>query len=390
MVLMKKNPDFTLHLLAILLAILALSLVIFFGFPVSFSGLFKNQTALARQSFVAATSSEKMIEVANPAGATWKQVDPSRIKFPGRDSHATYEFNGQLFLTGGLDATNTGSKMNPVYEKAKYYNDIWVSSDGENWSLVKSHAEFPPIRSMSVVNFKNELYMFGGWGPEVGYKNGVWKSIDGINWSKIANASYDEREGQKVILFKDKLWMIGGVNYFDRKTFNDVWSSSDGIAWKREVKNAPWHSRWDHDVTVFKDKIWLAGGMNFNGVGYGDEWVSSDGLKWEKVTDLAPWKKRQGQALVVYKNIMWLIGGIDAKTSEGIGDTWYTEDGFNWKKTDIDGGWSGREDHEVNIFQDKVIITGGMNGNFEWLNDVWVATVPIEKVKIKMATSSPV
>jgi len=380
---MKSQAGFMVEALAITLAAAAVFLVVIFGLPVNFSWPTKSQTALASKSLMVATSSIKVIEVANPAGTVWQRVDPSLIKFPVRDSHATYEFNGRLFLTGGLDATSTGTKNNPIYEKAKYYNDIWVSDDGANWTLAKAKAEFPPIRSMSIVNFKGALFMFGGWSPAVGYKNGVWKSVDGINWTRIANASFDEREGQKVIIFNDKLWLIGGVNYFSRKTFNDVWSSSDGVAWRKEVAKAPWSSRWDHDIAVFNNKIWLVGGMNFNGVGYGDEWSSKDGKVWIKVTDLAPWKKRQGQALIVFKDLMWLIGGIDAKTSEGVGDTWFTRNGVDWQKTDIDGGWSGREDHEVNVFKDKVIITGGMNGNFEWLNDVWVATVPVEKVEVK-------
>ncbi|MFA6416057.1 MAG: hypothetical protein WCW56_01045 [Candidatus Paceibacterota bacterium] len=381
---MNSQSGFMVQVVAIVLAVVAIILMVSFGSPLNFSWPIKNQTAAASQSLVEATTSIKIIEVANPVETSWKQVEPSLIKFPGRDSHATYEFNGKLFLTGGLDATGTGPANNPVYEKAKYYNDIWSSDDGENWTLVKAKADFPPLRSMSVVNFKGALYMFGGWGPTVGYKNGIWKSTDGIVWSRIANTSFDEREGQKVIIFNDKLWLIGGVNYFTKKTFNDVWSSSDGVAWRKEVANAPWHSRWDHDVAVFNDQIWLVGGMNFNGVGYGDEWRSEDGKKWTRVTELAPWKKRQGQALVVFKDLMWLIGGIDAKTSEGIGDTWFTKNGVDWQKTEIDGGWSGREDHEVNVFKDKIVITGGMNGNFEWLNDVWVATVPVEKVEVKV------
>lgn len=383
---MHKQSDLFLGVSALMLALISLYLLSYFGW--SFKLPWLKQTALVRQTFVVATSSMKTIDVANPIKAVWEQVDSKLIKFPGRDSHTTYEFNNRLFLTGGLDASGTGRQDQPIYEQAKYFNDIWVTTDGKNWQLAKDKAAFPPIRSATVVNFKGVLYMLGGWSPEVGYQNGIWQSTDGINWQKIAKASFDVREGQKVVIFKDKLWLIGGVNYSLKKTFNDVWSSNDGVAWKKEVANAPWSSRWDHDVTVFKNHLYLAGGMNFNGVGYGDVWTSTDGVKWQKITDLAPWKKRQGQALIVFKNFMWLIGGIDAKTNEGGGDTWYTDNGIDWQKTAIDGGWSGREDHEVNVFKDKIIITGGMNGDFQWLNDVWIATVPVEKIQVEIASSA--
>jgi len=373
------------NVVAIFLSIIAIWAMAFFGLPIDLpidKALATVATVFESQAIPNTFSTTTKISIADPLKLTWRQVDPNLIKFPGRDSHATYQFNGQLFLTGGLDAKETMKNKMPVYEKAQYFNDIWSTTDGQNWQLTKARAEFPPFRSASVVEFKGSLYLFGGWSPVVGYKTGVWQSTDGLKWIKIAPASFEEREGQKVVVFDDKLWLIGGVNYDQKKTFNDVWVSADAVSWRQVVKNAPWHSRWDHDIAVFNNKIWLVGGMNFNGVGYGDEWYSLDGKEWQLATSSALWGKRQGQSLLVWDDSLWLVSGLDAKTNEGAGDTWFSNNGLDWNKTEVDGTWPGREDHETVIFKDKIFVIGGMSDDWEWLNDVWWAPMPKREVSV--------
>ena len=44
---------------------------------------------------------------------------------------------------------------------------------------------------------------------------------------------FSARGAAEVIEFKDKLWLIGGVNQGGVK--NDVWSSEDSLHWKKEL-----------------------------------------------------------------------------------------------------------------------------------------------------------
>ncbi len=315
-------------------------------------------------------------KIIDPNSLNWVKVDiaTGTTRWAKRDSHAVYVFDGKLWLSGGLDSDNAKVGGTPDYEKALYYNDIWNSEDGLTWNRVVSHADFPDIRSHSVIYFKDALYMYGGWSPKYGqtYKNGIWKSTDGINWVQVVkNPEYPDREGQKVVEFNGKLWLVGGVNYFGRKTFNDVWSSEDGIHWTLVTKNAPWHSRWDFDIGIFDGKMWLAGGMGLGGAGYGDVWSTTDGAHWDLVTELAPWGKRQGQEIVEYRGYMWLVTGLDAVTNEGKGDTWYTADGKIWSKAPQDDKWLGREDQAVIVFKDKIWVLGGMDSAWHWNDDVW-------------------
>lgn len=299
-------------------------------------------------------------------------VKSEKVPWGARDSHTAYVFEDKLWITGGLNANNSKIDGSPDYDNAKYYNDIWNTEDGEEWVKVAEHADYPEIRSASIIEFNGSLFKMAGWVPGTGVTNSIWKSEDGVKWKKVSDsAAWEAREGQRVVEFEDKLWLIGGVNYEEYKTFNDVWSSEDGLNWKKVTLNAPWHSRWDHDVAVFQDKMWIMGGMNRGGVGYGDLWNSSDGKNWDLVYERAPWGKRQGHETVVFENKMWLISGLDAASNQGAGDTWFTSDGYIWEKTADNYSALAREDIEVKVFNDKMWFIAGMDKNWHWNADVW-------------------
>ncbi len=311
-------------------------------------------------------------KVFNPDRYGWKEV-VSTNKWSKRDSHTEYQFGGKLFILGGLNGEpGIVAHHTVVYENVPHYNDIWVSDDGASWTMALEHAKFPPVRSASVVEYGGALYMYGGWSPEIGYTLGIWKSLDGINWEQILKKpDYDEREGQIVRVFKGKIYLIGGVNYGLKKTFNDVWESSDGINFKK-ITDAPWASRWDHDVAELNGELYLASGMSSATVGYHDLWKSSDGINWIEVSSSTPWGLKQGHGLVNYKGYLWFVGGLNTSNDEGRSDTWYSKDGTNWNKLPFDGEWTGREDMSVYIFKDKIYINGGMGADWRWQDDAWV------------------
>lgn len=364
-------------------------------------GLLSLQQKLHEQAVAAAPMvALKKKPPIDPRTLQWVQTKTNTQGWAKRDSHSFFVFQNKMWVLGGLDSDTSKVDGVPDYEKAVYYNDIWNSDDGITWTRVREHADFPPIRSASVVLFNNTLYMIGGWSPHDGleYENGIWQSTDAVNWKKVVQKPpYPGREGQIVREFKGKLWLIGGVNYFGRKTFNDVWSSDDGIHWTVATTSAPWHSRWDHDVGIINGKLWLCGGMNFGGVGYGDEWSSDDGVHWNLVTSAAPWGARQGQGIAEVQGYMWLISGLNSATNEGSGDAWYTADGIHWQQTAFTGPWLGREDHGVVAFKGKLWVTGGMDSNWHWNGDVWYSTfqnvgdppLPVPTASSSAATTTP-
>lgn len=337
-------------------------------------GLFAYSIYAARLYVVSernmASSKEEIGENFDPSRLVWKNA--GAMPFGARDSETSYVFKGRMFITGGLDANAETKNGYTNYEKAKYYNDIWWTEDGVNWKLGKEHAEFPLIRSSSIFELNGKLFLLAGWSPEVGYNIGIWTSTDGLNWTKEKpRQDWGDREGQRIVLFMNKIWMIGGTNYFAHKTYNDVWVSENGLDWTQATEDAGWHSRWDHDVAEYKGKLWLAGGMNFGGIGYGDIWSSDDAINWVQVSDNPPFGARQGQCMLQYRGLLWLIGGLDANTNAGVGDSWYTSDGKNWRKVAREGDWPGKEDHVVNTFRGRMILGPGMNNLQHWDNDVW-------------------
>ena len=67
-----------------------------------------------------------------------------------------------------------------------------------------------------------------------------------LDWEQVSNQiPWEERDSHAVVIYKDKLWLMGGLNanglvvkpglvqYDKAKYFSDVWSSEDGITWTK-------------------------------------------------------------------------------------------------------------------------------------------------------------
>lgn len=316
-------------------------------------------------------------EVKDKSLLSWQEIS-SEIPWEGRDSHGFVVFKNKMWLMGGVDGkTRLVAPENVDYGNAPHFSDVWHSDDGINWELVVKKAPWKDRRSMQLVDFKNKIWLMGGWGPELGCKRDVWSSEDGAKW-KLENSSaqWEAREGHQALVFKNKIWLMGGVNYSKHKVFNDVWSSDDGKNWTQATANSGWAPRWDFAISVYQNKLWLVGGMDLDGKLYKDVWSSEDGVRWTLVSANPPFLARQGFSLMDYKNSLWVVGRLNsAQDGSGPNDVWYTEDGINWTKTKNDPGWTGREDFAAVIFKDNIWVYGGMDKNWAWRNDVWHSTI---------------
>jgi hypothetical protein len=104
---------------------------------------------------------------------------------------------------------------------------------------------------------------------------------------------------------------LGGGTYDtpkmpDRKFYNDVWSSADGVTWRRHVEAAPWTARQYHEVAVFDDRLWVLEG--YNKANRNDVWHSSDGVQWREVPN-TPWRPRHAASVFVHDNALWMVAG---------------------------------------------------------------------------------
>src|SRR6266850_4064882 len=81
------------------------------------------------------------------------------------------------------------------------------------------------------------------------------------NWVKVTDrAEWQPRDSCGELVYKDRLWLLGG--WFDsfQAPPRDVWSSRDGKKWQLVTPQAPWkHS--DLAMTIaFNDRMWFLGG----------------------------------------------------------------------------------------------------------------------------------
>ena len=74
---------------------------------------------------------------------------------------------------------------------------------------------------------------------------------------------------------------LGGGNYTpEYHATNDVWSSEDGVHWKQETAHAPWHERLWFSTVVYRDRLWVIGGWSNNpAANKNDAWYSQSGWR---------------------------------------------------------------------------------------------------------------
>lgn len=235
------------------------------------------------------------------------------VGFSASSGHSMVSFKKGLFITGGSEGS---SKK----------NDVWTSSNGENWSKVSpdhpSRTQFSPRDFHTTVVFDNKLWVIGGRGTGES-KNDVWSSTDGISWSEeTPNAQFSKRYGHTMVIFQNKLWVIGGKD--ESVYMNDVWSSRDGITWKQETMAAGFSTRVNFGIVVFQDKLWGIGGISSGGIVKSDIWSSSDGVNWTEAASDEQFPSITDPSPVVFDDKIILFGVNDSK------DIWYSKDGKKW------------------------------------------------------------
>lgn len=211
--------------------------------------------------------------------------------------------------------------------------------------------------------------------------NKVWSSSDGASWTVSAPANavdrWSIRERINAVVFNNKLWVIGGSGYptfgntnVNGVAYNDVWNTTDGNTWTKVTDAAAFLPRSNPSVFVYKDKIWLIGGID-NGKNYlNDVWTSTDGLTWTEVATVTDFTARQGHRVVVHNNQVLLIGGETAEGTQA--DLWVSEDdGVNWTKIEagdvraLPGNFPARAHFSAFVNDNVIWLMGGLvkNGN---------------------------
>jgi dienelactone hydrolase len=293
-----------------------------------------------------------------------------------RDSQGELVFDDKLWILGGwFDSFEAPPR------------DVWASGDGKDWKLIEHNAPWIHSDLPMSIAFKDRMWIMGGWHngrlPGHSASNQVWSSSDGVAWKQESEAAeWTPRLASAIVEFKGRMWILGGTeNYYfgDEKSLkNDVWSSADGKHWKLETASADWSPRAYHQAAVLGDRIYVFGGGNYVPAydAKNDVWSSADGVTWRLETAAAPWSPRLWFSAAVYRDRIWVLGGWSNNPSINWGDAWFTQDGRTWQHYSGGPMWKQRHEHSAFVFRDKLWIAGGHAQPLS--SEVWSLSLPAD------------
>ena len=338
-----------------------------------------------------ALGSRLVIAGAAPASShpdNWLAVT-GQTAFEPRDSVTEVVHDGRMWLLGGW----FNSFASPPH-------DVWSSADGKTWSLATNQAPWTHSDFAMGIAFKDRMWVMGGWAngrlPDASATNEVWSSRDGKNWELAGHAEWSPRLAGACAVFAGKIWILGGTEkyyYGDEASLkNDVWNSSDGKTWHQVTSSAPWSPRAYHRVLVFRGKLWVLGGGSYSPVydAASDVWCSEDGAHWTLVTARTPWTPRIWAGAAVYRDQMWFFGGWTKGRTEESGnwnDIWHSKDGKTWEESKPETVWRARHAPAVLCFDDKLWVVAGKTDPL--MNDVWSLHLPLDWPSSPPITNQP-
>ena len=145
-------------------------------------------------------------------GASWECVC-QQAPWPARGAiGATAVQDGRIWLLGG------GRYDTPTTPQRAYWNDVWSSADGVDWTCHNGAADWHPRMYHEVASFDGCLWVLEGWHEQSTNRNDVWYSADGTSWQELPATPWVPRHAASVLVHEDALWVVAGNNME-----SDVW-----------------------------------------------------------------------------------------------------------------------------------------------------------------------
>jgi hypothetical protein len=261
-------------------------------------------------------------------GKSWKQVT-KMAPWKHSDLPMTLVFKDRMWLMGGW--------YNGRLPGHSATSEVWSSTDGANWEQATKSAGWTPRLAAGAVVFQDKMWILGGtedyyFGDDKSLKNDVWHSSDGKEWKlATASAGWSPRAYHQAVVHAGKIWVFGGGNYVPKyQALNDVWSSDDGVHWTQVTEKAPWPPRIWFSAVVYRDRMWVLGGWSNNPAqNWGDVWHSKDGKNWQQLKSAVTWKERHEHSAFVFQDKIWIAGGHAQPLSS---EVWSLEIPKGWFK----------------------------------------------------------
>ena len=210
-------------------------------------------------------------------GTEWTQTTVSGTHWSARGEHAAVVLDGKMWVLGGSDGS---TYFNDVWWSNDGEN--WTNANARgpavdpDADMVTYRSHWSPRGEHAAVVLDDKIWVLGGGSLEadITFFNDVWWSSDGVNWTEATNAAgWLARERHAAVVFDNKIWVLGGSQNAGNQ--NDVWRSADGTTWEKLANGmSHWSRRENHAAVVLDDKIWLMGGFRQTGGRIQDVWVS--------------------------------------------------------------------------------------------------------------------
>lgn len=298
--------------------------------------------------------------------------------FSRRFAHTSLVFQNKMWILGGTPNSQSGEF--PIVS----FNDIWFSTDGQDWSKATDSAWTSGKFGHSSVVFNGKMWVISGAKKDTNkfVGNDVWCSSDGIKWDKIADsAAFPGRFYSTALVFENKLWMFGGYKSFADTTWlagnepiNDIWNSTDGISWNKVLDSIPvGDQRVISNAIVFGNKIWAISYRRFV-PNSNDVWSSNDGIIWVQAVRSIN-LGGDHQSITIYREKMWITGGLIGSYFGGQENNaiFCSGDGSKWGKVICESNFSpGRFRHTSLEYNGRLwVIAGYIPASPYRANDVW-------------------
>jgi hypothetical protein len=277
----------------------------------------------------------------------------------GRRYHASIEYNGYLYVVGGLGGNPT---------------TIWYALINDNGEIRswKSTTPLPSTRaSLTLVEYNGYLYVIGGWAPYGPTYADIWYAPIYENgevgaWSSISLLPRGTA-GHTSAVYNGYLYVIGGSyryqyypnEFYDYVLFAPIYPNGTIGPWKHTTPLPA--TRSFHTSVVYNGYLYVIGGVNSSGIST-DVWfakINSDGSlgRWMSTTPLPV--PKTDHTSVLHDNCIYVIGG-----GRDMDTVWFASvypDGTigNWKQTY--SLLKGRASHTSVSFRDFVYAIGGYN-----------------------------
>ena len=289
----------------------------------------------------------------------WVEVQNS-LPFTSRDGSGLLNFQNKLWLLGGWDPPN-----NPPNNTQ---NEVWSSYDGANWSF-EGNAPWPARHCSAWITDSVNMYVIGG-DPQSGCLTDVWKTADGVTWNLLVDTipAFAKRNNSNYAFANDKLFMFGGEEC-GGGGLNEVWESPDGISWT-QLPDAPWSGRGMQINSCVDDsgQIWMLGGSNESDRrSFNEVWKTNDGINWTLVNEAAPWAGRYWHTTAWFDNKLWVVAGM--ATANEVNDVWYSEVGIIWNELkSTTGNWPAGTRHaqSTSVYNNALWYMCGISTNNSW------------------------